>query len=106
MAARRGLEWARKKDRAEAGGAFAEALGFWAGPFLPGASEVERLHDFKERLENLYVEVVLGWSEILLAEGDHETASRILSKALVITSYSIHYTKLYDVRSTVRRGAP
>ncbi len=83
MAARRGLEWARKKDRAEAGVAFAEALGFWAGPFLPGASEVERLHDFKERLENLYVEVVLGWSEILLAEGDHETASRILSKALL-----------------------
>jgi DNA-binding response OmpR family regulator len=82
LAARRGLESMKKKNPAAARAAFAEALQWWGGPFLPGTSEIERLHDFKEKLDHLYVEVVLGWSELLLAEGDYETASRILSQAL------------------------
>jgi len=82
LAARRGLESMKKKNPAAARAAFAEALKWWGGPFLPGASEIERLHDFKEKLDHLYVEVVLGWSELLLAEGEYETASRILSQAL------------------------
>lgn len=82
LAGRRGLEWAKKKNPAAATAAFAEALHWWHGPFLPGASEVERLHDFKERLDRLYVEVVLGWSELLLAAGEYETASGILTQAL------------------------
>lgn len=82
QAARRGLEWAKKKNPAAATAAFAEALHWWHGPFLPGTSEVERLHDFKERLDRLYVEVVLGWSELQLAAGEYETASRILVQAL------------------------
>ena len=82
LAARRGLESMKKKNPAAARAAFAEALQWWGGPFLPGTSEIERLHDFKEKIDHLYVEVVLGWSELLLAEGDYETASRILSQAL------------------------
>jgi DNA-binding response OmpR family regulator len=83
LAARRGLE-SMKKHPAAARAAFAEALQWWGGPFVPGASEIERLHDFKEKLDHLYVEVVLGWSELLLAEGEYEKASRILSQALPI----------------------
>ena len=82
LAARRGLESMKKKNPAAARAAFAEALQNWGGAFLPGTSEIERLHDFKEKLDHLYVEVVLGWSELLLAEGDYETANRILSQAL------------------------
>jgi DNA-binding SARP family transcriptional activator len=82
LAARQGLESMKKKNPAAAKAAFADALQWWGGPFLPGTSEIERLHDFKETLDHLYVEVVLGWSELLLAEGEHETASRILSQAL------------------------
>jgi DNA-binding response OmpR family regulator len=82
LAARRGLELMKKKNPAAAKAAFTEALQWWSGPFLPGASEIERLHDFKEKLDHLYIEVVLGLSELLLAEGEHETASRILSQAL------------------------
>lgn len=82
LAARRGLEWMKKKNPAAAREAFAEALHWWNGPFQPGASDVERLHDFKERLDRLYVEVVLGWSELLLTAGEYESASRILTQAL------------------------
>lgn len=82
LAARRGLEFMKRKNPAAAREAFAEAVRWWEGPFLPGAPEIERLHDFKESLERLYVEVVLGWSGILLAEGEYETASKILSQAL------------------------
>jgi DNA-binding SARP family transcriptional activator len=81
-AALRGMESRKKKNPAAASIAFAEALQWWGGPFLAGTSEIERLHDFKESIDHLYVEVVLGWSEILLLEGEHETANRILTQAL------------------------
>lgn len=83
LAARRGLEWMKKKNPAEAEQAFAAALRWWSGPFLPGMSDVERLHEFKENLDHLYVEVVLGWSGFQQAAGDYESASRILTQALL-----------------------
>jgi DNA-binding response OmpR family regulator len=83
LAARRGLEWLKKKNPAEAEQAFSAALRWWSGPFLPGMSDVERLHEFKENLDHLYVEVVLGWSGLQQAAGDYESASRILTQALL-----------------------
>jgi DNA-binding SARP family transcriptional activator len=83
LAARRGLEWMKKKNPAEAEQAFSAALRWWSGPFLPGMSDVERLHEFKENLDHLYVEVVLGWSGLQQAAGDYESASRILTQALL-----------------------
>jgi two-component SAPR family response regulator len=82
LAARQGLEWIKKKNPAAAAEAFAEALRWWDGPFFPGTSDVERLHEFKEKLDRLYVETVLAWSGLLQAAGEHESASRILSQAL------------------------
>jgi len=82
LAARRGLELVKKRNRAGAREALTEAVQWWGGPFLPGTSEVERLHDFKELLDHLYVETVLNLSEILLEDGEPEEASRILAEAL------------------------
>jgi two-component SAPR family response regulator len=84
QAARRGMEWRKKKNPEAAKAAFAEALQWWEGSFLPGTSEVDRLHEFKERLDRLYVEVVLGWSELLLADGECEAALRMLSQAISV----------------------
>jgi len=83
LAARRGLEWMKKRDLTAAAESFAEALRWWNGPFLPGMSDVDRLHEFKEKLDRLYVDTVLAWSELLQSEGAHESASRILAQALL-----------------------
>lgn len=83
LAARRGLEWVKKGNPAAAARSFAEALRWWDGHFLPGMPDVERLHEFKEKLDRLYVEAVLAWSELLQAAGEHEAASRILAQALL-----------------------
>jgi two-component SAPR family response regulator len=83
LAARRGLEWVKKGNTAAAAESFAEALRLWDGPFLPGMPDVERLHEFKEKLDRLYVDAVLAWSELLQAAGEHEAASRILAQALL-----------------------
>lgn len=83
MAARRGLEWVKKKNPTAAAEAFAEALRWWNGSFLLGVSDVERLHEFKDQLDRLYVESVLAWSGLLQAAGEHESASRILAQALI-----------------------
>jgi len=82
LAARRGLELMKRKNGVEAREAFAEALALWSGTFVPGSSEVERLHEFKDILERLYVEVVLAWSHMLLAEEAYEEAAQILLQAL------------------------
>jgi len=83
VAARRGLEWAKKKNPDAAAESFAEALRWWNGPFLLGVSDVERLHEFKEQLDRLYVETVLAWSGLMQAAGQHESACRILAQALL-----------------------
>lgn len=83
LAARKGLEWVKKKNPDAAAESFAEALRWWNGPFLLGVSDVERLHEFKEQLDRLYVETVLAWSGLLQAAGQYESASRILVQALL-----------------------
>jgi len=82
LAARRGLELLKRKNAEAAREAFAEALDLWEGTFVPGASEVERLHEFKDGLERLYVEVVLAWSQLLMADSAYEEAVQVLLQAL------------------------
>lgn len=82
LAARRGLEWVKKKNPHAAAESFDEALRWWNGSFLLGVSDVERLHEYKDHLDRLYVESVLAWSGLLQEEGKYESASRILAQAL------------------------
>jgi len=82
LAARRGLELMKRKNAEAARNSFAEALDLWAGSFVPGVSEVERLHEFKDSLERLYVETVLAWSQMLLDEEAYEEAVQVLLQAL------------------------
>jgi len=82
LAARRGLELMKRKTPEAAREAFVEALDLWSGTFVPGASEIERLHEFKDNLERLYVEVVLAKSQLLIKNKAYEEAVQVLLRAL------------------------
>jgi DNA-binding response OmpR family regulator len=81
-AARNGLEQLKRRNPAPATEFFSSAISLWEGPFSLGASGVERLHDFHDQLERMYVEIVLRWSELLAARRETATASQLLTRAL------------------------
>lgn len=82
LAARRGLELHSRGKRADAKEALAEAARLWQGPFALATAEIERLRDFHDELERLYLEVVLHWSEILTDDGERGKACEVLRRAL------------------------